>query len=124
MVRVAVRDDHALDRPPLKLLRKHLLPCGACCVIGNAAIDDGPAIAIGQQPQVDMVQRKWQTHAQPAHAGRDFQGMATVRQRIGQRINEFGFQRIHAIKTFPGAAGAGRAAGFPNPRVPPTIAGN
>ena len=51
--------------------------------LGQSAVDDGvagdAAHFVFEQPKIDVVQRKRQRHAQPAHAGRDFD------RRSGQR---------------------------------------
>ena len=43
-------------------------------------------LPIAQQPQVDVVERERQRHAQPAHAGRDFGRGANGRQSVAQGV--------------------------------------
>jgi hypothetical protein len=94
MVGVHVRDQHAQQRQPIQLAVEHLLPAGAGVGVVDAAVHRRPAVAavdaVAQQPQVDVVQRKRQRHAQPAHAGRHLQRGARrgqlVAQRVAQRI--------------------------------------
>src|SRR5947209_3394019 len=42
---------------------------------------------VGQQPQVDVVERKWQRHAQPEHAVRDLRDASRLR-RVLERENQ------------------------------------
>jgi hypothetical protein len=39
----------------------------------EAGIDDGPARAVFEQPEVDVVERERQRHAQPVDAGRNLE---------------------------------------------------
>src|SRR5258707_1258468 len=45
------------------------------------AIDDGPAVTIGEQPEIDMVEGERQRHAQPMDARRDLRQRARRRRR-------------------------------------------
>lgn len=51
-------------------------------VQAETGVDDRDAVAVFDQPQVDVVQREGQRHANPVHAGRDLQGFAGCRQRV------------------------------------------
>ncbi len=86
---------------PVEPLGEDLLPGLAGHVAGDAAVDHRPALsavgtglAVAQQPQIDVVQRKGQTHAHPAHARRDLQRRAGGRQLVAEGIGELMFQRI------------------------------
>jgi hypothetical protein len=72
MVGVAMGHDAARQAPP----RQHRLPGVLDRVLRKAGIDRGVAVAVGQQPEVDVVQRKRQRHAQPFDAGGDRHGRA------------------------------------------------
>ncbi|MCY1552667.1 hypothetical protein D9M68_890770 [compost metagenome] len=65
----------------------------------DAAVDHRPALdavdRVAQQPEVDVVQRKGQPHADPAHAGRDFQCFAGGGQGVAQGVVEFAFEEVH-----------------------------
>ncbi len=84
MVGVHVRRDDAQHRHAARLGREDLFPGLAGPFVGDAAIDHGPARRrfakavdlVAQQPQVDVVQRERQRHAQPAHAGGDLDAVA------------------------------------------------
>ena len=71
VIRVVVREDHALDR--LKALEQ-LLPQPTRLRIAYAGVDDGPSTLVRDDPEVDMVERKRQRHAEPMNARRDFDG--------------------------------------------------
>jgi hypothetical protein len=85
VVGMKMGDDHALDRLADQLLCKDLLPAAARFIGGKTAIDDGPAVTVFQQPQVDVIEHKRQRHAQPPHAGRDVDNRAG-RRRFGERV--------------------------------------
>jgi hypothetical protein len=58
---------------------KDLVPLRARRLVGEARVDDRPALAVFQQPKVDVIERERQGHAQPVHARRD------AAQRAGRR---------------------------------------
>jgi hypothetical protein len=53
-----------------------------------------PSSSVAQQPQVDVVQREGQGHADPAHAGRELDGGAGRGQGVAQRVLQFGSRRF------------------------------
>ena len=55
------------------------------CAFAYAAGVLRVGLAVTQQPEVDVVQRKGQAHAQPEHAGRHLGGLAGSRQVLAQR---------------------------------------
>ena len=105
VVRVAMGGEHAHQRFGPGALRQHLVPGGAGGVVGDAAIDGGPAAAalelIAQQPQVDMVEGKRQRHAQPVQAGRQFGQRSRRGQHVAKRIVQLRFGRIHQALSWP-----------------------
>jgi hypothetical protein len=78
MVGMAVGDDGACQ-PPSSQRR---LPGLLDRILGEAGIDCGVAIAVGQQPGVDVVQRKRQRHAQPFHTRRELHRHAGSRRGL------------------------------------------
>ena len=67
MVRVHVGDEDARDRTVAQAVQQ-LAPCGGAVVGAYPGVDDGAAIAIVDQPDVDVVELERQRHAHPAHA--------------------------------------------------------
>jgi len=71
--------------------------------VGDAAVDDRPALArpvravepVAQQPQVDVVEREGQAHAQPAQAGRQLERVPGRRQRVAERVVQLLFEGVH-----------------------------
>src|SRR6185312_3954879 len=70
MVGVIMRDDEPRHRP-VELVRDDMLPEALDGVAGDAGVDNGPTRAVRDQPQIDVIEREGQRHAQPAHARRD-----------------------------------------------------
>ena len=89
MIGMEVRRDHADDQ----LVREDALPQRARVGQAEARVDDGKAIAVVEQPQVDVVQRERQRHAQPPDSGSDGERGAG-RGRLGPRMIERGHSRI------------------------------
>src|SRR5437899_7456815 len=71
VVRMEMRDEHATHGPAVEARREDALPQGARVVEPDTRVHDGPAVAVLEQPQVDVVELKRQRHTQPADAGRD-----------------------------------------------------
>ena len=69
-------DDHAGDGPPAKRAFQQILPDPPCLAAVEPGIDDGPAIAIAQGIDVDMVKRHRQRRAQPEDTLRNLHGLA------------------------------------------------
>ena len=78
MVRVKVGDDQALHRA-IKLLDDPR-PGRTHGIIGKTGIDDDPAIAVAQQPQIDVIQLKRQRHAQPKDTGSNLDQLTVSRR--------------------------------------------
>jgi hypothetical protein len=99
VVGVGVRAQHPDDRQTLELLGDHGLPVAAQLVGRDAAADQRPAVAapegVAQQPEVDVVQREGQRHAQPVHARRDPDLAPGLGQRVCEGIAQLVLVRIH-----------------------------
>ena len=98
VVRVHVRDQYAQDRQALQFLPEDLLPLGSGLVVGDTGVDHCPAFApvqlVAQQPEVDVVQRKGQGHADPLHTGRDLDAAARLGQAVAQGVEQAGFELV------------------------------
>jgi len=98
VVRVHVGDDHTQDGQAVEFLIKHVFPLRTRFIAGDAAVHHRPALdavqRVAQQPEVDVVERKRQAHAQPLHARRHHQGAAGLGQRIALRVVQAGFERV------------------------------
>ena len=68
MVGMHMGDNHLMDRLAAHKAVKQLFPMGARAVHINTCIDNHPAIAIAQQPDIDVVQRIGQIHTRPKNA--------------------------------------------------------
>ena len=88
VVGVIVGDDHACDRG---VRGQQGFPGGPRVVRVETAIDDRPAAGVLHQPEIDVVERERQRHAQPAHAGRDLDHRAGGR-RCRKRIPQVGLR--------------------------------
>jgi hypothetical protein len=73
VIRMEVRGDHARDRLAAELVGEDALPERARVGQSEARVDDGDAVAVAvvEQPQVDVVQRERKRHTKPADARRD-----------------------------------------------------
>ena len=89
MVGMVMRDDDPPHRPAAEMLGKDLLPQPGRRRAGKAAIDDRPARPVFQQPQIDVVEREGQRHAQPQHAGGDRYRLARRRRRRDRKLQHF-----------------------------------
>ena len=98
VVRVHVRDDHAQHRQALQLVGKDVFPLCPGLVARDAAVHHRPAVAavdaVAQQPQVDVVQRERQCHADPLDPRRHRQRAAGLRQGIAQGVMKPGFELV------------------------------
>ena len=96
VVGVHVGDQHAQDGQAVQLVGKHLRPGGARFGVVDAGVDHRPAVAavdaVAQQPEVDVIQRKGQHHAQPLDARRHADGAALRRQLVGQGVVQGTFE--------------------------------
>src|SRR5712691_9518559 len=71
MVGVVVRHDDPADPAPAELGGEDLLPGRLGFRQREPGIDRGPGGPVFEQPQIDVVEREGQLHAQPQHAWRD-----------------------------------------------------
>src|SRR5258706_5213956 len=113
MVGVMVGDYEAPDRTPRDACGEDTLPQRARDVVADAAVDEGPAFAVFEEPEIDVVERKGQRHAQPVRAGRDLQRVAGRRLRA-VRILQDGFG-AHALWMARG--GRSRIRSFPRRKL-------
>jgi hypothetical protein len=92
MIGVIVRCDDPAERLTGQSRGNVNLPELARCRIAVTAIDLRPSTSITEEPQVDVIERERQGHAQPMNAGRDLAHHAGG-GRVGAWIAEDGWQR-------------------------------
>src|ERR1019366_2343357 len=67
-------------------------------------VDDAPAGAaaafVAQQPDIDVVEREGQAHADPEHAGGHLEGGAALGKRFPEGIVELALEDIHRQLAF------------------------
>lgn len=101
VVRVHVRDQDAQDGQAFKLVLENVFPQRLDLVARDAAVDDGPAVAavdvVAQQPEVDMIQRERQRHADPFHAFGHRVRPAGLGLEIGPGILQLLFVGVHCL---------------------------
>ena len=76
MVGVVVRHDQARQPGAGERPGEHRLPDRAARLVADPAIEHRPALAIGDQVDVDVIEPERQRQAQPQHAGCDLQRRA------------------------------------------------
>jgi hypothetical protein len=76
--------DEPRHRAAVERRRQQPLPQTLGLLVVDAGIDDRPAGAVVDQPEIDVVEREGQRHAQPAHARRHL-GYLTGRRRRRMR---------------------------------------
>ncbi len=72
MIGMRVGDDHLADRFAFQRTFEQLRPCSDGRVIADAGIHHGPAIAVGEQIDVHVVEAEWQVEPDPENARGDF----------------------------------------------------
>ena len=82
MVGVEMGDDRTLERPVAEPL-EHVDPMRLHVVAVPPGIDDGPAVAVLEQIEVDMVEREGKRHLEPVNAGSDLQGLPVFQIFVG-----------------------------------------
>ena len=87
VVGMHVRADHACDRLAFERCVEDGAPVLARFFHGDAGIDDGPAVAIFDEPEIDPFERERQRHAYPMHARRNLARDASL-GRIAERIHK------------------------------------
>src|SRR5437773_7026789 len=95
VIRVIVRRDEPKRMATGERLGKMRRPQRARRNVTITTIDLGPAIAVREQPKIDVVEREWQGHAQPENPRRNFYRLAGTRgcgERKGQRAES---RRVH-----------------------------
>ena len=68
MVRVKMRHDEAREAPAAQRAVKKPLPNGLGQFIADASVDDGPAVAIVNEVNIDVVEPERQRQPPPQHA--------------------------------------------------------
>ena len=70
VIGVEMGDDDGRDRArSARQAGQRVAPMLARGRVAKSGVDDDAPGAVVQQPQVDVIQREWQRHAQPVHAG-------------------------------------------------------
>src|SRR5256885_1287917 len=98
MVRVHVGDQHARQRAAVGGLGEQRAPGGHAFVCARAGIDDGPALAVIDGPEIDVIQRIRQGHAYPEHAGCDLQRLPALRWRLERVVEHRLGRRIRGVR--------------------------
>ena len=88
MVRVHVGADDADDGLTLQLVSEDFFPQGFGLFVTETGVHNPPAFDIFKQVKVDEAQGAGHWHGQPAYAGGDFHGCASVGS-LGKRISYF-----------------------------------
>src|SRR5690606_33490634 len=79
VVGVQVRHDYPADRTFLHCSGERLLPHAFRYIGAYAGVDDRPAIAIFEEPQVDVTERERERHPQPDDTWRNLHRLAGFR---------------------------------------------
>ena len=103
MVGVEMGDDGALDRTPAEPLDR-VEPVRLHVVAVPTGVDHGPAVAVLDQIEVDVVEREGERHLEPEDAGRDLQGLAVFEVFMG--VTRLAW---HGLLRRLGSAGKGNA---------------
>ena len=74
--------DNARSRFIIHGARKCFAPHVTARTCIYAGIHNAPAIVVAQKPEVDVLERKGQRHAQPDHAIGDLHGFTVGRYRV------------------------------------------
>src|SRR6266702_5789502 len=77
-----VRDDHVLHGLPGEEAREMALPELPRGLHAEARVDEREALAVGEDPEVDVVEGEGQRHADPPHALGDGNRLARLRNAI------------------------------------------
>ena len=103
MIGMHVGTDHAQHGQAFKLGVKDLLPLRFGFTTGDAAVHHGPTLQftgcpyylIANQPQIDVVERERQCHANPFDTGCDIKRLARQGQDIAQGVVQLHFKFVH-----------------------------
>ncbi len=87
VVGMEVRDDQAGQGPSRQRAVDQRVPDFARGVVADAGVQDGPAVAVVDQVDVDVVEPEGQRNARPQDAGRDLDDLAR-RRRLGEGEHE------------------------------------
>ena len=116
MVGVHVGDQHARQRAAVGGLGEQRAPGGHAFVGARTGVDDGPALAVIDGPEIDVIQRIGQGHAYPEHAGCDLQRLPALRWRLERVVEHRLGRRIRGVRGV-------RGLGFLVHGVPCSVAG-
>ena len=86
MVGMVMRHDDPGDRQSAEPLGKDSLPQLLGWRHRIAGIDDRPTRAVFEEPQIDVVEREGERHAQPVHTRGDRQGLPGRRRRRNRKL--------------------------------------
>ena len=107
MVGVHMGDDDFMNRPAAHKTGKQIFPMRARTFHIDACINNHPAIAVAQQPDIDMVERIGQIHTHPKNPIGDLNWFAQLRffikriaqaMRLRRRFYVFGHYILNACK--------------------------
>jgi hypothetical protein len=96
VIRVVMRHDDPVDRQSAQPLGKDPSPQFLGLRHRITGVDDRPARAVFEQPQIDVVEREGQRHAQPPHPGGDRQGLAGPWRRRNRKLQQ-GQTSVHNL---------------------------
>ncbi len=102
VVGVHVGDEHPGHPLAVQRLGEDVAPGGGRGGVLHAGVDNGPAIAILERPDVDVGQRTAQRHAHPFHAWRNVH-RAAQGGPLREGIDQPGPGRIGVLETVPHA---------------------
>src|SRR3984893_4643474 len=87
--------DHAGGRTAVERRREVRIPEGTRRYVAVTRVDLCPAVSVGQQPKVDVVEREGQRHAQPQDARGDLLRCSTTGWRRKGKLESLGDRGVH-----------------------------
>ena len=101
MVRVHVRTNYPHEWQTFERGCFNLLPEPTDLFGSDSTINQRPAVAplktVPQEPEMNVVERKGQGHAQPADSRGDFDQLGGAWQAFSEGVLEFQFVRMHGV---------------------------
>src|SRR3989338_6664510 len=103
MVWIHFSHDYTQNKQATQAVHKNLLPLRPGRSTVDAAVHHGPPVqhdtasarlSVAQQPQIDVIQCKGKTHANPVDSRRDLDGAALGRERLAQRVVDLVFEWV------------------------------
>ena len=111
MVGMEMGHQYARESPTADDFGEDFLPMGARFVQADAAVHRGPPLCVAQQPEIDVIERERQRHAQPVESRCDLAnaaGSGRFREREGHRIGNVDSRRkngsLHELIPVKGGA--------------------